>query len=743
SGNRYITFFTPDIDRINADWVTDETQRREATWYVLRIDDMVKKEGQNTLTLENTALVRYFDKSMLKDGDIFLEIKDLEIGYASPAPTSEGGVAPKDFTAKLKVKASRYEVGLNATGGLRVTTGKGEYFLDSTFSYQNKGWNSLSVEKDNRPGEAQWRPVARCEKQTLTVTAEGTHYRLVRTIRCQDRYLEIHDAFTNKTKEVLGIIVRNRVLSGAALKKLRAGGQVGNPKFRVSPTRCASNPTLFIGQEAAALGLFAQDTPFRAQLEMEVNGRTAFFGTRELGLAPGETYALKWRMYPVEGNDYFTFINRLRADLDANCTILGSGKFLYDLQGAYTTITPEELSAYLRRQHFGIGILSPWFCYYDGADLAVEQWGDKIAAAVKHLREAGLPTEVRLIPAFEISIQPVPNTVEIAKWPDDLGKWPTADGFIVNEDGRFAQIREYSYGKPVANYRSYVALDTAYYRKLKAGIDRALDAGCGGIYFDIFPCENEKTHDRWDGRTVEINPDDYTVKRKIARLPILEAPAKEALVRHIVNRGGIVVCNGYPVWEELQSFPIFSFYEINDIDFSPINGGHLAAPIGLSLSWYPGESPELHSGADLVAMVIARLKEGGLFYYYHTIIKETDIEAYQLVKNLYPITIEELHSGWIKGKERTITCVPGRYTVGGVGRPEVIVFTEDGTRSQMRAEAKRTVGAWRVDLTALPTGGIAIIVISSAQSVRRRQSSPRSAPPGRTEAPGPRRHPPG
>ncbi|MBI3922692.1 MAG: hypothetical protein HY318_14820, partial [Armatimonadetes bacterium] len=42
SGNRYITFFTPDIDRINADWVTDETQRREATWYVLRIDDMVK-----------------------------------------------------------------------------------------------------------------------------------------------------------------------------------------------------------------------------------------------------------------------------------------------------------------------------------------------------------------------------------------------------------------------------------------------------------------------------------------------------------------------------------------------------------------------------------------------------------------------------------------------------------------------------------------------------------------------------
>lgn len=720
SGNRYITFFTPDIDRINVEWVTDETQRREATWYVLRIDDMVKKEGENTLGLENMALARYFDKSMLKDGDIFVEIKGLEVGYASPAPTSRGGVAPKDFTPKRRVKTPQYEVGLNANGGLRITVGRGTYYIDSEFSYPNKGWNSLSVEKDNGAGDTIWRPAVKSGKRMLTVTAEGGHYRLVRTIQCQNRYLEIHDAFTNKTADVLGVIVRNRLISEGRPVKLRVGGLMANPAFPVAQSRCASNPTLFVGTEEGGIGLFAEDTPFRNQLVMETDGNVALFGDDALGLAPRETYALRWRVYVTEDNEYFTFINRLRADLGVNYTILGPARFFYDIRDAYTTITPDELERYMDRQYAPLGILSPWFCYADGADLTPEGWLKGIRTAVANLSK-GLPAEARLLPCFEIHIQAVPKEVEVRQWPADATKWPTADGFIVDKDGKYRPITEYTYGKPVLNYLSYLALNTNYYKKLMAGIDGAMDAGCRGVYFDIFSCEGMRTYDRWDGRTVEIAPVNLTVTQKAALLPILEAPAKKVLVDHIVRRGGVVVCNQYPVWEELQTAPIFSFYEINDIDFTPISKGHLAAPIGLSLSWYPGESPELHSGADLVAMVIARLKEGGLFYYYHTVIKETDVEAYELVKNLYPITIEELHSGWIKGKERTITCVPGRYKVKGEGRPEVVLFTKEGKRSQWRAETKRVGGGWLVDLTALPVGSIAVLVRAPASAAGRTQ----------------------
>jgi len=110
-------------------------------------------------------------------------------------------------------------------------------------------------------------------------------------------------------------------------------------------------------------------------------------------------------------------------------------------------------------------------------------------------------------------------------------------------------------------------------------------------------------------------------------------------------------------------------------------------------------------------MVIARLREGGLFYYYHTIIREADIGAYELVRRLYPITIEELHAGWIKGRERTITCVSGTYAVGGTQAPAVVLFTKDGKRSPAPPVPTPTAGKpeWTVDLSGLAPGSIAVI----------------------------------
>jgi hypothetical protein len=699
SGNHYLTFFTSDFDRIDPS-VTDPAQRTETTWFVLDINDLVNEDGENVLQLANAY------------SQAAVEMTSLAVGYVTPMSSPAGKLAAVCFTPTGAVERPAYVVRACADGGLSIVVGNERFYLDATFSYPHAGKdrNALAADDGKSGGEEDWKPTVKIGGCEITVAAQGKHYALARRVLCRDRFLEIHDSLTNRTADVLGVMVRQRVVSERTPAKLRVAGLVASPAFPVAPSRSASNPTLFLGLKQGGLGLFAQDTAFRNQLVMETSGNVALFGTNELGLAPHEAYTLRWRVYPTKDNDYFRFVNRLRADLGANYTILGPAKFLSDIRHKCATVSPEELKRYMDRQYAPLGLLPLWFCYADGADCTPENWLNIIRPAVANLTK-GLPPEARLLPCFEICFQPVPKQIKIRQWPADAAKWPTADGFIVDPDGSYSTTKEYTYGKPVVNFRSYVRLGTNYYQKLLAGIDGAMDAGCRGIYFDIFSCEGMRTYDRWDGRTVEIDPENCTVVRKAALLPIIEAPAKKALVEHIVKRGGVVVCNQYPVWEQLQAAPIFSFFEINDLDFSPINKGHLAAPIGLSLSWPPTESSKLHTGADLAAAVIARLKEGGLFYYYHTAIKDTDVATYELVRHMYPITIEELHAGWIKGKERTITCVPGKYAIGGVKTPQVLLFTKDGRRSLAPPSSMQNAGKteWTVDLSNLPQGGVVII----------------------------------
>ncbi|MBI4027537.1 MAG: hypothetical protein HY360_21300 [Verrucomicrobia bacterium] len=704
AGNNYITFFTPDINAINKEWVNDPAQLKEATWYVLRIEDLAKTDGTNILKFTSAVNPNTFKKDASGNVPV-VEVASLEIGYIKAKSSIETDEKiTVDFSPTGTLKTSNYSVSVSSNGGFCVAAESGKSYFDASFSYPfaGKNWNAVSADKKNIAGEAAWKPVTHLDRRNVTVEAKGKYYTFKRQVICHERFLEIHDVFMNKTDYILGIIVRNRFVSEENPLKLKIGGYNANPELPTEPVHSPSNPTLFFGMNRGGLGIFAQDTAFRNQLMMETKRNVAVFGSNELGLAPKETYTLRWRIYPMEDNDYFSFINRLRSDIGANYTILGPGKFFGDIRDKHRTITPEEFNKSMERQYAPVGMFSPWFCYYDGGDLSLEAWIGGIRRGVANFKK-GLPPEVRLLPCFETSIQPVPDEIEIKLWPEDLEEWPTSDGFIVTKDNKFSSSKQYTLGKPVTNFRSYIKLDTKYYKKFMAGIDGAMDAGFRGIYFDLFVCPNLRTYDQWDGRTVEMDADSFTVARETALLPILEGPAKKAIVEHIIQRGGIVVCNDYPVWEELQSTPLFSFSEASDI-----NGGHLGAPIGLSAGW---DAAEGHSGADLVAAVIARLKKGGLFYYYATIIKETDNEAYELVKNMYPITIEELHAGWIKGKERTITCVPGKYTVGGSKPPKVILFTKEGKKSSSPPEALRPEGKteWLIDLTQLPAGSAVII----------------------------------
>jgi len=698
SGNQWQTFFTPDYVMDDDVSVTDPTQYREGCWYLLRLDDVLKKDAPNTLKLGDTAKAQYFGKNDPKE--VVVEVASLELGYIAQnsleSRLAEQKVSLK-FTPKSTVQAKEYAVSVNYAGGLCLKAGKEQFWIDARFSYPNAGFNGAPAEEGKAEGEAGWKPVVSVAGKMITVSAEGGSYAWKRTLDCGDHFIAVRDTFTNKTKEVVGIIVQNRCVSEDIPLKLRVGGMPASPQFGSAPTVAPDNSTLFMGLNACGIGLYVADTPFRNQLLIEVKANQALLGTNQFGLAPGDSYTLRWSIYPTPDNDYFTFINRLRADLGVNYTIPGPFKFFYDIRDAYRTLTPDELQKYIARQYATIGALDPWFLYYNTPGWTMDQWVEKMKGDVANLRK-GLPKEVKLVPCFEICLQPILKD-------SDWKAYPTADGFVVKEDGKFHEIAEYSHDVKYTNVLSYVVPGSAYFKKIMLGVQRSLDEiGFNGIYFDIFASTGVKTYDRWDGRTVEIDPKSYTVKRKLGLVPILDAPAKKEIVEYILKKGGIVVANQYPVTEELQSLPIYSFYEmgVNTVD---INRGHLSTPIGLCESWY---NPRV-TGADMVAAVIGRLQEGGLMYYYHSLLVDSDIETYDLVRHMFPITIQELHPGWIKGKERTLTCKPGSYRLDGAAKPVALVFDAKGKKQTDQPPMQQAGGGWTVDLTKLPPGSIAVI----------------------------------
>ena len=143
---------------------------------------------------------------------------------------------------------------------------------------------------------------------------------------------------------------------------------------------------------------------------------------------------------------------------------------------------------------------APWFCYYDGSLCkTADEWLKtyrKVQQDFDTRIAAGLPG-AKIVPQFETSIQPIPRKIRMTRYPEDKDKYDT-DCLIVDSRGRYRFTRQWTVGKPVTNYRSYIVQGTKYYRKIFDGVKGAMAAGAGGIYFDIFAA-NSATYDRQDG----------------------------------------------------------------------------------------------------------------------------------------------------------------------------------------------------------------------------------------------------
>ena len=142
---------------------------------------------------------------------------------------------------------------------------------------------------------------------------------------------------------------------------------------------------------------------------------------------------------------------------------------------------------------------------------------------------------------------------------------------------------------------------------------------------------------------------------------------------------------------------------------------HLGSPIAL------GIRPRRYIGrgatAEMMAQVqtkgiITALRNGLVFYFYTVDVTDSGPKkgSTAICENMFPFTTEELHDGWIKGKERTITAISGKYPVNGQNKPQVMYFDKKGFEQPNNFAVTGEPGNWIVDVKLNDWNEVAIMI---------------------------------
>lgn len=776
------------------------TDREEGYWYLLDISD-IELSWRNELTITNTAIAEYWNGTPPEGMELIID----ELAVVTMTPQAMRDLRTQHLVKRrplsgLTLPGAGDSVRINTSGGMRLDIAGESYYLETSFSFPQDGgmgFNELNC-RGEVVGEPNWKPEAkagqysagvmpaRSESETqadeappepvtvtaptMALTAEGASYRVERTIRRPLEYpvrpeglpetdegpwfertprcIIVTDTITNTTSEVLGLEVRHQLITPALPNAVKMGGLdtagLGLGEF-------PENPTVFAAQERSGIGITPEDNLMRLQQERVLRDNALCFGTKRLGLSPGESYSLKLAVYPVE-SDYFGFINALREDWDVNFTVDGPWDF-FDVRRLATEEGRQAAAEVARRKNLKYFALTPWFEYYNGWDHTRDEYKQMMTDAKAFIQS--IVPEAKCLACVETNLVPVPVSFFGGTLPEDFpigrdvgvkyGQKTTPemtaqidasvwrDSVLRDADGSVLvdcwYVQHYA-NKPALNLMVYPTLENYRHKDfLEQAAFLLDDVGLDGLYIDQFSLawsENPQRYNKaaWDGRTVILD-ENGRVAEQWADLGLVSAAARRIWVQTVLDRGKTVVCNTLPALFELQNLPAFRFMETQGYD--PMSGdapfmdklakGQLGSPIGLGHS-FPSDA-----GADFfMRTVTAHLRFSQLYYYYSTEFPPRNPDAdgdgeeefgpgeAQVINGrvagefgplavMFPFTPRELHEGWILGEERLITAVSGEFPWPFDRTPRVRVFNKFGLETDADAHVNFRTGTYSIQIT--------------------------------------------
>jgi hypothetical protein len=483
-----------------------------------------------------------------------------------------------------------------------------------------------------------------------------------------------------------------------------------------------------------------EDDIFRCHLEAAVKLREdkrnlCTFGSRRIGVPAGQKRVFEMTFYPQDGGDYFDFLNRLRRDWNVpQVTLPGpfiTVRTLLRRSETYQSLAadPEAMKAYFARRNARTFTINPWFNYWDGkAFKTKEDFRDHVKKVMKTIR-AVLPDALFLASmetyTYHVSEEdfttPAPPDFDWHKaTPGTLKRVmesPFRDSATLShtgnvelypgkdEDGAVREGLKLQVHPVIGNY--------LYKRRLEEYKFLFDECELDGVYQDMFgySSANSIIHTGWDGFSISVSPNGK-IASKFTHLGPLTAPARANWLRYILGRNKIALCNfGAPTTREMQTIPYMNFCEaagngigIQNLDTVPPEASgvvmnQLSCPLG-----YGPHRAEEENGPRLLARVRGYLRHGCL--YVHTSVRNSfppDGEKggeYGPINHSYPITPVELHRGWVKGKERIVSCVSYQTKWDRQEAPVALRFDANG-RDMALGDAVTVTGepgAWNISV---------------------------------------------
>ena len=620
-------------------------------------------------------------------------------------------------------------------GALVVHSGQATFSLNSSYAYPqepNMGFNVLAPSAA-KGCEASWQPVVKQGDKQVTVTATGSVLALQRLVSdLGDGRIRVQDTLTNLTEEDQAVVFSHYLMPQEPLAEWYLHGE---EQSLSTSNNTACNPTGWFSTGDDALAWVVEDDIFRCHLEASVKERPTrhnicAFGSRKIGVPAGQKRVLEFTLYPMKG-DYFDFLNRLRHDWQVpEVTIPGPfAGFRTAGQRSETyrrfAADPNAMKTFFQRRNTRVFNLSPCYNYWDGTLFPTrDEYKNHIQEAMRIIRAsvpdaiflAGLETIVYCLAEEDFST-PAPPDFSWKKVTPGTTKRvlesPWKDSATLRKNGSidlYPDTPVEGKTRPSLYLIVHPLVGNTFFKQRLEDYAFLLDeVGLDGVYQDMFGYGGTFIHDRWDGFSISVLPNGR-ISSKFAHLGPLTAPAREIWLKDILRRGKIALTNfGAPTTRNLQTIPYMNFCEAagngigrQNLDSIPpeasgVTMNQLSTPLG-----YGPHRTEEQNGPRLMSRVRAYLRHGAL--YIHTSVRNFFPSdgpkggEYGPINHSYPITPVELHRGWVKGRERIVSCVSYKTTWDRQEQPVALRFDANGREIPVGDGAVITgkPGAWEI-----------------------------------------------
>lgn len=628
-GEKWYALYSPDFEQAITKFLPAD---QEAYRIKLDISDMLSRNTENTLRIRFGAELENYYRNWGIKRKPALAVRNFKIIHDPTSTTLKPLRPEKKFVKVRKLPRCTYTV-QEQQDGFQVSFGGRSYQIKT----------SLSV-----PGE---------RKKRLSLNDDNPFYSVKRKIIKKNNRIDIFDTFTSKSDKLIGIRIAYEMDSAPFPYIYLAGDK--------NPSRAANqdgrNPSVFcpVLDNDTGIALLAQDDVFRVQnIQYCKNGKTGI-RTDSFALSPGESRTVEWSVYPVMSADYFDFINEVRRDWDVNFTIPGEISFSMNVFRDWAKEPHKALHFHkingIKANIYGVHYWRHLGDAYKNRYSAV--FGTALMKDVSRVNIAG-KIEVRPVEElrrferemFKKAKEIIPDLKRFlylhTQWSTEVDDYKIyADSIQFDKKGKiYTGIEE--------PYHFFIpTLKNSYGKALLKTIDfMCTTYDTDGIYIDEMnssPCR--LSYDKWDGVSVEL--DRYNnVAAKIGFVPLLKLQFMLKAMEKIINEHNkLLIGNFSPETRSERKFRFPRFEETFNSWW--IYYSHLYTPIQLGdVSTY-GRTPQ-----ENMADIRNAMKNGALYYHYANTSASPTI-----TQKMFPFTPVEIHSRWLMGKERILTCISGEF----------------------------------------------------------------------------------